>query len=73
MVPIMYRQRCPARVAFAQAVDLVTLPSRAILLYVLFLLLLAVAMVMISCAVTCATFASLRFRTSAPLYFCQFQ
>ena len=29
MVPIMYRQRCRARLAFAQAVDLVTLPSRA--------------------------------------------
>ena len=55
MVPIMYRQRCRARVAFAQAVDLVTSHPGPILLYVLFFLLLAVAMVMISCAVTCAT------------------
>ncbi|MFL6552359.1 MAG: hypothetical protein ACJ8LV_03235 [Chthoniobacterales bacterium] len=55
MVPIMYRQRCRARLAFAQAVDLVTSHPDAILLYVLFLLLLAVAAVMISCAVTCAT------------------
>src|SRR5258707_6952225 len=55
MVPIMYRQRCPARLAFAQAVDLVTSHPGPILLYVLFLLVLAVAVVVISCAVTCAT------------------
>jgi len=55
IVPIMYRQRCPARLAFAQAVDLVSSHPGPILLYVLFLLLLAVAAVMISCAVTCAT------------------
>ena len=55
MVPIMYRQRCRARLAFAQAVDLVSSHPGPILLYVLFLLLLAVAVFMISCAVTCAT------------------
>ena len=55
MVPIMYRQRCRARLAFAQAVDLVSSHPGPILLYVLFLLLLAVAAVMIGCAVTCAT------------------
>ena len=55
MVPIMYRQRCRARVAFARAVHLVSSHPGPILLYVLFLLLLAVAVVMISCAVTCAT------------------
>ena len=55
MVPIMYRQRCRARLAFAQAVDLVSSHPGPILLYVLFILLLAVAAVMISCAVTCAT------------------
>lgn len=55
MVPIMYRQRCRARLAFAQAVDLVTSHPGPILLYVLFLLLLAVAVFMLSCAVTCAT------------------
>ena len=55
MVTIMYRQRCRARLAFAQAVDLVSSHPGPILLYVLFLLLLAVAAVMISCAVTCAT------------------
>ena len=41
MVPIMYRQRCRARLAFAQTVDLVTSHPGPILLYVLFLLLLA--------------------------------
>lgn len=55
MPPIMYRQRCRARLAFAQAVDLVSSHPGPILLYVLFFMLLAVAMVMISCAVTCAT------------------
>jgi len=55
MVPIMYRQRCPARLAFAQSVDLVTSHPGPILLYVLFLLLLGVAVFMVSCAVTCAT------------------
>jgi hypothetical protein len=55
MVPIMYRQRCRARLAFAQAVDLVSSHPGPILLYVLFLLLLAVAAFMLSCAVTCAT------------------
>ena len=55
MVPIMYRQRCRARVAFARAVGLVSSHPGPILLYVLFFLLLAVAMVMVSCAVTCVT------------------
>jgi len=55
MVPIMYRQRCRARLAFAQTVDLISSHPGPILLYVLFLLLLGVAVVMISCGVTCAT------------------
>ena len=55
MVPIMYRQRCSARLAFAQALDLVASHPGPILLYVLFLLVLAIAVVMISCAVACAT------------------
>ena len=55
IVPIMYRQRCRARLAFAQAVGLVSSHPGPLLLYVLFLLLLAVAALMISCAVTCAT------------------
>jgi len=55
MVPIMYRQRCPARLAFAQALDLIATHPGPILLYVLFLLGLTVAVVVISCAVACAT------------------
>jgi hypothetical protein len=55
MVPIMYRQRCRARLAFAQTVDLASSHPGPILLYVLFFMLLAVATVMISCVVTCAT------------------
>jgi hypothetical protein len=55
MVPIMYRQRCRAPLAFSQAVDLVSSHPGPILLYGLFLLLLAVAAVMVSCAVTCVT------------------
>ena len=55
MVPIMYRQRCRAPLAFSQAVALVSSHPGPILLYVLFLLLLAVAAVMVSCAVTCVT------------------
>jgi hypothetical protein len=55
MVPIMYRQRCRARLAFAQALDLVGSHPGLILLYLLFYLLLVVAAVMISCVVVCAT------------------
>ena len=55
MIPIMYRQRCRAPLAFSQAVDLVSSHPGPILLYVLFLLLLAVAAVVVSCAVTCVT------------------
>jgi hypothetical protein len=55
MVPIMYRQRCRARLALVQSMDLISAQPGPVLLYVLFLLLLAVAMFMIACAVTCAT------------------
>ena len=55
MVPIMYRQRCRARFAFTQAVNLVASHPGPILLYVLFLLVLAVAVITISCAAACAT------------------
>jgi hypothetical protein len=55
MVPIMYRKRCRARVAFAQTLGLVSSHPGPILLYFLFILLLAVAAVMISCALMCAT------------------
>ena len=55
MIPIMYRQRCRAPLAFSQAVDLVSSHPGPILLYVLFLLVLAVAAIVVSCAVTCVT------------------
>jgi len=55
MVPIMYRQRCRARLAFVQVMDLVASHPGPILLYVLFVLVLAVGVVVISCAVVCAT------------------
>src|SRR5260370_25736855 len=55
MVTIMYLQRCRARLAFAQAVDLVSSHPGPILLYVLFLLVLGVAAVIICFAGTTAT------------------
>jgi hypothetical protein len=55
MVPIMYRQRCRARPALVQAMDLVSSHPGPILLYVLFVLVLAIAVVVISCVVVCAT------------------
>jgi hypothetical protein len=55
IVPIMYRQRCRARLAFAKVLNLVNAHPGPILLYVLFLLVLAIAVVVISCVVACAT------------------
>src|SRR5262249_456084 len=55
MVPIMYRQRCRAPLAFWQAIDLVNSHPGPIVLYILFLLLLAVAVVVTGCAAACAT------------------
>jgi hypothetical protein len=55
MVPIMYRQRCRARPAFVQVMDLVASHPGPILLYVLFVLVLAIAVVVLTCVVVCAT------------------
>jgi hypothetical protein len=55
MVPIMYRQRCSAMHAFAQAMRLMATHPGPIILYVLFLLLLMLAAAMISCAAACVT------------------
>jgi hypothetical protein len=55
MVPIMYRQRCLARHAFAQTVSLIAANLGPIILYVLFLLVITVAAMVISCAATCVT------------------
>src|SRR5437870_3408869 len=55
MVPIMYRQRCLARRAFAETVELIASYPGPILLYVLFLLMITVAAVLIGCAAACVT------------------
>ena len=55
MAPIMYRQRCLARRAFAQILELIAANPGPILLYVLFLLVITIAAAMISCAAACVT------------------
>ena len=55
MVPIMYRQRCLARQAFAQSVKLITDYPGPILLYFLFLIVIVIASAMISCLAACLT------------------
>jgi MFS family permease len=55
MVPVMYRQRCRAVHAFGQTVKLIVDHPGPVLLYMLFFLVLAIAAVVSSCAVTCAT------------------
>lgn len=55
MVPIMYRQRCRAAEAFGKTVRLVTASPGPIVLCLLFLLVLGLAAVMISCLATCVT------------------
>ena len=49
MVPVMYRQRCRALVAFRQIVGLITTRPGPILLYLLFFFVLALAAAMIAC------------------------
>ena len=55
MVPIMYRQRCRARRAFTQIMQLIASHPGPILLYVLFLILISLAAAIISCAAACVT------------------
>jgi hypothetical protein len=55
MVPIMYRQRAPARRAFAQVVGLIAAHPGPLILYLLFLLVVVVAATMISCLAACVT------------------
>jgi hypothetical protein len=55
MVPIMYRQRCRAPRAFAQTVRLIAETPGPLVLYALFFVVLMLAAILISCAVTCAT------------------
>jgi len=55
MVPIMYRRRCRAVVAFREATSLVTAHPAPVILYFLFLIVLAIACGIIGCVTTCAT------------------
>lgn len=55
MAPIMYRQRCRSRQAFAQTVGLITGHPGPITLYFLFLIVIGLAAAMISCVATCLT------------------
>jgi hypothetical protein len=55
MVPVMYRQRCGASKAFGIVVRLLTAYPGEILLYCLFLIVLALATAIVACAATCST------------------
>jgi hypothetical protein len=55
MVPVMYRQRCRASKAFGIVVRLIAAGPGEILLYCLFLIVLALATVIVACVATCAT------------------
>jgi hypothetical protein len=55
MVPVMYRRRCRAYEAFRAATSLVARHPGEVVLYCLFLIVLAVASVMVGCVVACAT------------------
>jgi hypothetical protein len=55
MVPVMYRQRCRALEAFRIVARLIAAHPGEILLYCLFLIVLALATVMVTCLATCAT------------------
>src|SRR5213596_802725 len=55
MVPVMYRQRCRALKAFGMVVRLIAAYPGEILLYWLFLILLALATAIVACVATCAT------------------
>src|SRR6266481_1313398 len=55
MVPVMYRQRCRALKAFGIVVRLITAYPGEILLYCLFLIVLALATGIVACVATCAT------------------
>jgi hypothetical protein len=55
MVPVMYVQRCRAAKAFGIVAKLIAAQPGEIVLYCLFLIVLALATAMIACLVTCAT------------------
>jgi hypothetical protein len=55
MLPVMYRRRCRAYEAFRAALSLIMAHPGEILLYCLFLIVLAIATGLISCLAICAT------------------
>lgn len=55
MVPIMYRRRCRAWAALRESVGLVVAEPGPVILFFLFSLVLAVAVLMIACLLTCVT------------------
>ena len=55
MVPVMYRRRCRAYQAFRAATSVISRHPGEIVLYCLFLIVLALASAMVGCVVTCAT------------------
>src|SRR5262249_56848802 len=55
MVPVMYRRRCRGYEAFRAATSLIARHPGEIVLYCLFLIVLALACLIMGCIVTCAT------------------
>src|SRR5580765_2365228 len=55
MTPVMYRRRCRAYEAFRTVIKLIAARPGEILLYCLFLIVLALASAIVGCLVTCAT------------------
>jgi hypothetical protein len=55
MTPVMYRRRCRAYEAFRAVIALIAASPGEIFLYCLFLIVLALATVIVACVVTCAT------------------
>jgi hypothetical protein len=55
MTPVMYRRGCRAHEAFRAVIALIAASPGEILLYCLFLIVLALATVIVACVVTCAT------------------
>jgi hypothetical protein len=55
MTPVMYRRRCRAYEAFRAVTTLIAANPGEILLYCLFLIVLALATAIVACLVTCAT------------------
>lgn len=55
MMPVMYRRRCRAYEAFRAAISLIAAHPGEIVLYCLFLIVLAIAAGLISCLAICAT------------------